>query len=690
MRARLLLSTLLAAVADGRAQDGAPAALAKARAYLIEHVDRDDWLRGTTSNARGQRVVAQAMLAFTLAATAHEDLREPGDRVAARADATLCAAGVEDFGFATWLSSSVSFAAAERWLRDGHAPAVTPELVDRIAELRNSEGVWAHGQMEGLVGFYPSSLMAATNWALFALGFGRSAGHAPPADTIEHALEVLCDVQAENGGVPYGGRPYRLGVEAGRTAGTVLALLSLGRSDGDAFAGAARFVRHNLRLVPEGHASPAMHVFNGALCAWALGPATWRRYRELVLQRLLDAQRDDGSFEDIIGERSPDSMAIMGDPISSRAYVTALYTAALAVPTSRLGAWLRERAAAAGDGDRLDALAVEPPPLQQVWQLDVAGATGLGQRDGTVFVFDADGWQTLRATDGRPLGSQRARWRGEDGRKLLVGEHVVAFDPAAGELAVTASDTGERRWHARAGTVPQPDLGLTDDALVLLQAGGALVRFELETGARNTIVDLGSTGMRNMICPLPDGACIVTCDERIACYEADGTRRWRGRNRDPIARVSATWLSLARAGDTFVGGSSDGSVIARRLDDGTAVWRAVVRNAAGQVLVDPRRPDRVVVVDAASVVSRIVAGRIVWQIDVSGMRQAPEGTATYARLGEDRIWVAVPGRERLVEVDFDGRVLGATELGEHDDWLVAGSCVVRRRGDTLTCFAATP
>lgn len=66
-----------------------------------------------------------------------------------------------------------------------------------------------------------------------------------------------------------------------------------------------------------------------SLACELLGGETRARYRDGVLARVRATQREDGSFGDL-HPGSPDSMQLMSDERTDRAYRTALYAAALA------------------------------------------------------------------------------------------------------------------------------------------------------------------------------------------------------------------------------------------------------------------------------------------------------------------------------------------------------------------------
>ena len=155
-------------------------------------------------------------------------------------------------------------------------------------ERQNLEGGWAHGEKDRpRPPWYPGTLIATTNLALLSLGAAERmktpiVKELNYQQAVRSGLQLLRDVQGPHGGLPYGDRYYRSGYDAGRTAGTLLALAALRQTDINLFRQAATFVLRNIDMIPEGHAGPPLHVLLGdwlvIRCRRMLGSSTTIRY----------------------------------------------------------------------------------------------------------------------------------------------------------------------------------------------------------------------------------------------------------------------------------------------------------------------------------------------------------------------------------------------------------------------------
>ncbi|MBL9075999.1 MAG: PQQ-binding-like beta-propeller repeat protein [Planctomycetes bacterium] len=675
----------VAAAAQGEPEAATDVATARAGAWLEATIEPGGWLAGTVSNARGKRVVAESLAAWLAlvrgtGAPPAAARRDASERALA---ATVAGRGIEDAAFACWLLGSAAFPLAEATLRDGAVHPLLPSLVARLGALRNSEGVWAHGSMEGTVAGYPSTVLAATNWAITALGFAAEHGVAAP--WLGDATGLLTAVQAPNGGMPYGGRPYRIGIEAGRTAGSLVALIAAGAGDSPGAQRAAEYLWHNLRLVPDGHASPAMHVWNGALAAYALGDAAWRRYADLVLARVVAAQRADGSFDDIAGAHSPDTMALMGDELSGRAYVTAAYAAALSVPRSRLGAWLRQRMAFAPP----IAPAAGPPAPPSVWRADAAAVVALAASRDAVFALGAGRALTVRAA---PDGA--VRWTAElpiavptPAVLTLCGERLVAWCRDGGPVGVF--DLAARRvaWHGTVALAPFAGVRCHGDELCAVAPDGTLAVRRLVDGAVLQTVPL-PPGLKRSVLPLANGTFLGAADARLVCLDRAGEVTWRGRNRGATAQVAATWSALLDGGLVFWGGSTDGELVCRRVADGDRIWSRQLDGGVVQLARDEAAA-RLAVLTAGGVVSVFDArGTPLWSADVSGGLQDPADAGSRLLATAAGPWVHATGRGRLLAYAWDGTPRLDVPVAADAAWAASGDRVVLAEPAALVAFAA--
>lgn len=655
--------------------------------WLDATVAPPTWLRGTSGNARCKRLVAESLAAWTLLVRTPADAAPPArfaDLERALA-ATVAGQGIEDAAFACWLLGGAAFPLAEATLRDGAAHELLPPLVARLGALRNSERVWAHGSMEGTVPGYPSTVVAATNWVVTALAFAAAHGVEVPPPWLDAGADLLAAVQAPNGGIPYGGRPYRIGIEAGRTAGTVVALAAAGRGATPSFTRAANYLWRNARLVPSGHASPAMHVWNGALAAFALGDVAWQRYASEVLARVVAAQRDDGSFDDLAGPHSPDTMLLMGDELSGRAYVTALYGAALLVPQSRLGAWLRGRVSFVPPA-AADAGSAVPVP---VWRAVVGETRAIASSGEQVFVLRTD-----RELAAYHLADGRELWRtpvpidlAAPAALTVRGTWLVGWSREGGPIVVF--DLAARRlvWHGHVALAPFASVRFVDARFCAVTPNGTLVVRRLDDGGCALATTL-PTGLKRSVVPLANGTFLAAADARLVCLDRDGEVVWRGRNRSDTAQVAATWSQLVATGEVFWGGSTDGALVCRRVDSGDLVWSRQLDGGVVQLARDDANGG-LAALTAGGVLSVFDArGALRWSADVSDGRQDPEGAPSRLVAMANGPWVHATGREVLCRFSWDGSPRLELPVDAVAPWVVADERLAIVRDSALCLFAS--
>ncbi|MEM7202206.1 MAG: DUF6288 domain-containing protein [Planctomycetota bacterium] len=648
--AAIALAPLAPAQAENRHREQA---VGRAVAWLQKTIDPATWLTETSGNARGKRIVARSMLAW-LHASGAAPAQEAGTEALDAAQRRVVAGrSLEDMSFATWLLGSASFYLAECTLRDESVHPSWDRLVARLGELRNSEGGWAHGNMEGLVPGYPSTVMAATNWALSSLGLARALGAEVPAEFIDGGVALLEATQSSTGAFPYGGRPYRIGMEAGRTGGAVIALAAVDRADTDAFRRATMYLYRNMARVPEGHASPAMHVMNGALAAYALGDAAWQRYEQEVVARLLAAQRDDGTFEDLLGERSPDSMRLMGDAVSSHAYVTSLYAAALHVPKTRLAHWLRRRVRFTPPTDTIADRAPQP-----LWSRAADGVVGLttsaavGSAGAVVAIFENGDIITLAAADGREVSHAATGLQLEPALRVRRrADDLLAWTKGGGPMFVFDLAAQNLRWRAAVSMAPFAGVRLGARDVYFVDINGTATARRLIDGVASRSLKLPG-GLKRQVVPLDDGAVIAVADSRIQCIESDGEVRWRGRNRHPKAAVAGTWTGIVAIDDRCFFGSTDGTVTCRGLDDAELVWRATLDAGVVQV-VAAGNTGMVLALTAAGTVAALNGETPAWATNVSDGCQDPDEHPTRIVASDDAVWVQATGAQRLLSLSLE-------------------------------------
>lgn len=188
---------------------------------------------------------------------------------------------------------------------------------------------------------YPATLVSCTNVA--ALGLAAARPHvtgkaaAPFEAAVARVVEHLDRARLDNGNQPYDVSQRSAGADrtgAGRVAGSVAALRALGGSDAGGLRSSEGYLDAHLADVPEGHGSPALNVFLGALAARARGGAALAAWDAALLPRVLARQRADGSLACVCTQAAFGVTCDAGDPgplttvsptdEAQRTYVTAL------------------------------------------------------------------------------------------------------------------------------------------------------------------------------------------------------------------------------------------------------------------------------------------------------------------------------------------------------------------------------
>ena len=238
----------------------------------------------------------------------------------------------------TWLSGFGALYLAETSTRRGRPHEGWKAMVDFWVNSQNREGGWGHADRNLMGEFYPSTLISSSNFGLIALGAAKELGHRYAddgdfEDVVDEALEMFKTVQSSQGGLPYGARSYLKGPQAGRTAGSLIGLAALGKTEDALFTKGVCYVTQNVRIVPYGHASPAMHALTGALSFAMLGGDPWIQFQRLHFSTLLKFQQPDGTFDDFAN--GPDSISLLSGERSAAGYRTASYAIALSADKSQ-------------------------------------------------------------------------------------------------------------------------------------------------------------------------------------------------------------------------------------------------------------------------------------------------------------------------------------------------------------------
>ncbi len=596
----------------------------KTLAWLLA---QDDLLNVDASNgfAAGKALCAVAMTGFLLEQFPELD---GFDRHRARIHKQL--AGRIRTGAATqgtWSDGLFGLYLAERHQRGKKDTALFATLVRRIEDGQNADGGWGHGGFS--ISFYPSTLIAATNLSVLSLGLGQRLKQQTDGDVFKKARRLYRDVQSAAGAWPYGGRPYRKGFEAGRTAGAVAALRALDNpNDAGLIARARRYLLANADRVPHGHASPALHVFSGALAFAALGRSP-RFYA--TLNDVCEHQRDDGTFRDIIAN-SPDSLAILGRTKQDRAYLSALYAAALVVHDSQVAKLLRKGGAATDPiPDAGSTAAVRP-----VWTLAQHGVVGLVPRKNELLIATRDG--TLRrmaAETGTPVGKDvqielapghagRAAWMAGDHllfvasktraqqRPVRIVNGVPSAPPPSLVLVAVDPVTGRTAWTARVRSLAN---GATQagDELILTSRVQPPRRLRLKDGT-----DLGPLPAPNGIVNrdlaiASDGRIAVTGESELWMLSPTREMLWRKKTRARRRLLAPAKGALAWLGKRLLEGTTSGQVRCRDSATGRSIWKYQHRAAIDRIATTAKR---ILVLGAdGTLLCLDAAGALVWQQD---------------------------------------------------------------------------
>ncbi len=259
----------------------------------------------------------------------------------------------------TWplAASALFFGELElRGIEARQAHATVERILDLLVDAQESNGGWGHGRIRkgaaapaGFAGLggYPSTLLASSNCVAVALGLcGAIEGHGR-AEPIQRAREYYRAARLPNGSFPYDPSQRQSGfseTNVGRTAGALFAWHALGMERDDAFKGSARYLMENLRLVAEGHGSPCLNVFMGALACRMLGAEEWKRFKAMHEPRIVAAQEEDGALSCVCegkafgvtcDSKSPfGGIAVFAD--QQAAYTTALHAFVLLLDRGEL------------------------------------------------------------------------------------------------------------------------------------------------------------------------------------------------------------------------------------------------------------------------------------------------------------------------------------------------------------------
>jgi hypothetical protein len=585
--------------------------------------------------------------------------------------------------FAGWLLGAESLYFAEWSARAGRAHPALGALASRIADLQNAEGGWGHGS-DVSMDIYPTTLMATTWWALLGLGAARRFGVEIEDGVIDRGVSLMRDVQTTSGGIPYGGRPYRRGVEAGRTAGAVLALAALGESEHPAAVRAADYLLSNLTSVRDGHASPAMHLAVGAHAVRLLGEVARDAYDRVVLTELRRVQRKDGSFNDLLGS-SPDSFELMGSEETNRAYITALYAAALAAPRSRFLSLLHPVPVTSRSP------AASPPAPEPTWTLecgslvDVALDQSRGaalSSDGKVTFFDVStGTRLGRVEVGDAGAIQFAAgtclvWKPmrHDG----APRSLVAAETARSRCCLRAVEPGRVCWSQR---LSHPIRFVSEfRGAIAVQPAGCLLILRPEDGEVRFELSLHAPLFSSRACALGPECLVYAGGVLVRALDRGGFERWRCRSRGKRGVNASPWLAVTAANDAVFAGRADGRLERLHPKTGKRLLRTELGSSIEQLI--PAGAARLLAVTADGRLHCLESGELKpgWTADVTGGRAELRGPRI--RVAGSLVWAGSVQARRLTAFELgSGRERLAFRRERSAVWDAVPGVLVTRESD---------
>jgi len=604
----------------------------------------------------------------------------------------------------SWNQAYCALALVERAHRGASDGDALEALAAKIQAGQRSDGGWGHG-FRGSIVSYPSTLIAATNGSLLALGLFERLGLKIDEKCVERGLELYRGVQAETGALPYGGPQHRTDFEAGRTAGALSAMTALGRTDDELLRCTADYLFVNVLSIPEGHGSPGYHIFGGALAFYALGEEAWQRYDNVVLSGIRERLRGDGSFDDLY-EQSPDSHPAMGSEELNRAYRSAHYAAALSVARSHLAVSLREY----GE-DRLPVIVArhDPNGCCLVWRHNLASATSLFASSGIVAVVEDSGRVAFRSAGSGALLSEvehaldcdvplEVRDVQHVGDRILVQlRESLSQDFETEQLAARVFRTEESArpgknflvcysisemallWNQELELQPRA-IKLTSSHVLTLARGGGLNVITAETGklenCRSSLPSLAQC----VIETAGAGAIVIGTDATLKLIDAEGEELWEKRSKARLDATPASWTAARIVGEALWTGSTDGLLRGIDLVSGKTRSELSLRAAIREILVPPGQENLLLVLTDDGRVSALSNGAVAWEVDLAGGHEWRGRARSF--IEADHLWIAHEGHGSVRSIDLkSGEVSLEYALPVGAAWTVAdGQLIYAQNG----------
>jgi hypothetical protein len=204
----------------------------------------------------------------------------------------------------SWSQSNWGYAHAAIFLGELHARTADRGVLTalhycakRLLETQESSGGWAHGPGgPNALGYVELNIV--TGLALGGLGLAQQSGFEVPKEAIQRAEDYLIESGSGDGGVGYSTKPGQKGQgNIGRSAGTWLGYLALGRGKKPFGKKLGAYSARHADEVLGGHASLMQHILLAGVAAHVSGKAATKRYWAQCERDLVLARAPDGSFQ---------------------------------------------------------------------------------------------------------------------------------------------------------------------------------------------------------------------------------------------------------------------------------------------------------------------------------------------------------------------------------------------------------
>lgn len=233
-----------------------------------------------------------------------DNLRKAADFVIANIDKLGDGKGGERAIKANWNQSNWGYAHVAIFLGELHARSPDRGVLEslhycgrRLVETQEPSGGWAHGP-GGKNALDYLELNIVTGLALGGLGLAQQSGFEVPRATLAKAEEYLTTSGGGDGGVAYSASPGQAGSgNIGRTAGTWMGYLALGRGKTKWAKKMAGYVKRNADKMLGGHASLMQHYLLAGVAAQVHSKGAAKTYWEMAVRDLVLARSPDGSFQ---------------------------------------------------------------------------------------------------------------------------------------------------------------------------------------------------------------------------------------------------------------------------------------------------------------------------------------------------------------------------------------------------------